>query len=81
MSELKCRASASSASLELNGVHAGYGDFAALFGVGLHVDPGEAVVREVAALAGLDPAAMPVGIDGCGVPTLALTLASAFVTA
>ncbi|MDN3564673.1 ABC transporter ATP-binding protein [Paeniroseomonas aquatica] len=34
---------ASSASLELNGVHAGYGDFAALFGVGLHVDPGEAV--------------------------------------
>ena len=32
-----------SASLELSGVHAGYGDFQALFGVGLRVDPGEAV--------------------------------------
>ena len=34
---------ASGASLELGGIHAGYGDFAALFGVCLHVDPGEAV--------------------------------------
>jgi branched-chain amino acid transport system ATP-binding protein len=34
---------ASSASLELDGIHAGYGDFAALFGVSLRVDPGEAV--------------------------------------
>jgi branched-chain amino acid transport system ATP-binding protein len=33
----------SRASLELSGVHAGYGDFQALFGVGLRVDPGEAV--------------------------------------
>ena len=31
------------ATLELSGVHAGYGDFQALFGVGLHVAPGEAV--------------------------------------
>jgi branched-chain amino acid transport system ATP-binding protein len=30
-------------SLELSGVHAGYGDFQALFGVGLRVEPGEAV--------------------------------------
>lgn len=34
----------------------------------------QAVVRELASLAGLDPATMPVGVDGCGVPTLALTL-------
>jgi ABC-type branched-subunit amino acid transport system ATPase component len=32
-----------SASLELSGVHAGYGDFQALFGVALRVDAGEAV--------------------------------------
>jgi branched-chain amino acid transport system ATP-binding protein len=31
------------AALELSGVHAGYGDFQALFGVGLRVAPGEAV--------------------------------------
>ena len=31
------------AALELDGVHAGYGDFQALFGVGLRVEPGEAV--------------------------------------
>lgn len=31
------------ASLELSGVHAGYGDFQALFGIGLRVEPGEAV--------------------------------------
>jgi len=31
------------ASLELSGIHAGYGDFQALFGVGLRVEPGEAV--------------------------------------
>jgi branched-chain amino acid transport system ATP-binding protein len=30
-------------SLELSGIHAGYGDFQALFGVALRVDPGEAV--------------------------------------
>ncbi len=30
-------------TLELAGVHAGYGDFQALFGVGLRVEPGEAV--------------------------------------
>lgn len=30
-------------SLELSGVHAGYGDFQALFGVDLRVEPGEAV--------------------------------------
>jgi len=30
-------------TLELSGIHAGYGDFQALFGVGLHVAPGEAV--------------------------------------
>jgi branched-chain amino acid transport system ATP-binding protein len=30
-------------ALELSGVHAGYGDFQALFGVGLRVEPGEAV--------------------------------------
>jgi branched-chain amino acid transport system ATP-binding protein len=35
--------SAAKASLELGGIHAGYGDFAALFGVSLRVDPGEAV--------------------------------------
>ncbi len=34
----------------------------------------ETVVRELASLAGLDPSSMPVGVDGCGVPTLALTL-------
>jgi branched-chain amino acid transport system ATP-binding protein len=32
-----------SGALELSGVHAGYGDFQALFGVGLRVQPGEAV--------------------------------------
>jgi len=31
------------ARLELSGIQAGYGDFQALFGVGLHVEPGEAV--------------------------------------
>jgi len=31
------------AALELTGIHAGYGDFQALFGVSLRVDPGEAV--------------------------------------
>ena len=31
------------AALELTGIQAGYGDFQALFGVGLRVDPGEAV--------------------------------------
>jgi branched-chain amino acid transport system ATP-binding protein len=36
-------ASAAAATLELSGIHAGYGDFQALFGVGLRVDPGEAV--------------------------------------
>ena len=30
-------------ALELSGVHAGYGDLQALFGVGLRVEPGEAV--------------------------------------
>jgi branched-chain amino acid transport system ATP-binding protein len=30
-------------ALELSGIHAGYGDFQVLFGVGLRVDPGEAV--------------------------------------
>jgi branched-chain amino acid transport system ATP-binding protein len=30
-------------TLELSGIHAGYGDFQALFGVGLRVEPGEAV--------------------------------------
>ena len=30
-------------ALDLSGVHAGYGDFQALFGVGLRVEPGEAV--------------------------------------
>ena len=30
-------------TLELSGIRAGYGDFQALFGVGLHVAPGEAV--------------------------------------
>jgi branched-chain amino acid transport system ATP-binding protein len=32
-----------SATLELSGIQAGYGDFQALFGVGLRVEPGEAV--------------------------------------
>ena len=31
------------ATLELSGIHAGYGDFQALFGIGLRVEPGEAV--------------------------------------
>ncbi|MCA3325675.1 MAG: ABC transporter ATP-binding protein [Roseomonas sp.] len=31
------------ATLELSGIQAGYGDFSALFGVGLRVEPGEAV--------------------------------------
>jgi len=31
------------AALDLSGIHAGYGDFQALFGVGLRVEPGEAV--------------------------------------
>lgn len=30
-------------TLELSGIQAGYGDFQALFGVGLRVEPGEAV--------------------------------------
>ena len=34
---------AGASSLELSGIHAGYGDFQALFGVGLRVEPGEAV--------------------------------------
>ena len=34
----------------------------------------QAVVRELATLAGLDRGAMPVGVDGCGVPTFAMTL-------
>ena len=34
---------AGASTLELSGVHAGYGDFQALFGVGLRVEPGEAV--------------------------------------
>jgi L-asparaginase II len=34
----------------------------------------QAVLREVALAAEVDPAAMPVGIDGCGVPTFALSL-------
>ena len=34
----------------------------------------QTVVRELASLAGLDPSSMPVGVDGCGVPTLAMTL-------
>jgi branched-chain amino acid transport system ATP-binding protein len=34
---------AGAASLELTGIQAGYGDFQALFGVSLRVDPGEAV--------------------------------------
>jgi branched-chain amino acid transport system ATP-binding protein len=33
----------SGASLELTGIRAGYGDFQALFGIDLRVDPGEAV--------------------------------------
>ena len=33
----------SAATLELSGIQAGYGDFQALFGVGLRVEPGEAV--------------------------------------
>lgn len=35
--------SAAGGTLELSGIHAGYGDFQALFGIGLRVDPGEAV--------------------------------------
>jgi branched-chain amino acid transport system ATP-binding protein len=35
--------SGAAGALELSGVHAGYGDFQALFGVGLRVEPGEAV--------------------------------------
>ena len=34
----------------------------------------QTVVRELASLAGLDWSSMPVGVDGCGVPTLAMTL-------
>jgi branched-chain amino acid transport system ATP-binding protein len=34
---------ATAATLDLSGIHAGYGDFQALFGVGLRVEPGEAV--------------------------------------
>lgn len=34
----------------------------------------QAVVRELASLAGIDPTSMRVGVDGCGVPTFALTL-------
>ena len=34
---------AGASTLELSGIHAGYGDFQALFGVGLRVEPGEAV--------------------------------------
>ena len=34
---------AGAGALELSGVHAGYGDFQALFGVDLRVEPGEAV--------------------------------------
>ena len=43
MDTLQRERPASGASLELGGIHAGYGDFAALFGVSLRVDPGEAV--------------------------------------
>jgi branched-chain amino acid transport system ATP-binding protein len=35
--------SGAAGTLDLSGVHAGYGDFQALFGVGLRVEPGEAV--------------------------------------
>jgi branched-chain amino acid transport system ATP-binding protein len=35
--------SGGAATLDLSGIHAGYGDFQALFGVGLRVEPGEAV--------------------------------------
>ncbi|NBS43583.1 MAG: ATP-binding cassette domain-containing protein, partial [Acetobacteraceae bacterium] len=31
------------ATLELSGIQAGYGDFQALFGIALRVEPGEAV--------------------------------------
>ncbi len=34
----------------------------------------EAMLAELAAAAGLDPAAIPTAIDGCGVPTFGLTL-------
>ena len=34
----------------------------------------QAVIREVAELAGVDSGSMPVGVDGCGVPTFALPL-------
>ena len=34
----------------------------------------QAVVREVASLADLEPTSIQVGVDGCGVPTLAMTL-------
>ena len=37
------RGGAAGATLDLSGIHAGYGDFQALFGVGLRVEPGEAV--------------------------------------
>lgn len=35
----------------------------------------QAMLAEVAAAAEVDPAAIPTGVDGCGVPTFALTLA------
>jgi branched-chain amino acid transport system ATP-binding protein len=37
------RTASGAQSLELSGIHAGYGDFQALFGVDLRVEPGEAV--------------------------------------
>ena len=32
------------------------------------------ILREIAALADVDPASVPLGVDGCGVPTFAFTL-------
>ncbi|MBA2294366.1 MAG: asparaginase [Actinobacteria bacterium] len=34
----------------------------------------QAILREVASLAEVEPASLPIGVDGCGVPTFALTL-------
>jgi len=40
----------------------------------------QAVLHELASLAEVEPASLPIGVDGCGVPTFALTLERAALT-
>jgi len=65
-----------------SGKHAGFLAYCRLHGLGIddYLDPAHPLQRRIredtAALAGLEPASMVVGTDGCSAPNLALPLAS-----